>query len=80
MYNEDNIKEQFGEREEEEYKELIWQDIKEINKDLPTYKHIKEIIITNKPLEKNNNTKSKKICRTKEPVLGTDFKTGCTRI
>ena len=60
VYNEDNIKEQFGEREEEEYKELIWQDIKEINKDLPTYKHIKEIIITNKPLEKTTTQKVKR--------------------
>ena len=60
VYNEDTIKEQFGEKSNEEYKKLIWNDIKEINKDLPTYKHIKEIIVTNEPLEKTTTQKVKR--------------------
>ena len=66
VYNEDNIKEHFGDKTVDEYKELIWQDIKEINKDLPTYKHIKEIIITNEPMEKTTTQKVKRYVEIKK--------------
>ena len=66
VYNEDNIKEHFGDKTLDEYKELIWQDIKEINKDLPTYKHIKEIIITNEPMEKTTTQKVKRYVEIKK--------------
>lgn len=66
VYNEDNIKAQFGDRSEEEYKELIWQDVKEINKDLPTFKHIKEIIITKEPMEKTTTQKVKRYVEIKK--------------
>ena len=39
---------------------MIWKDIKEINKDLPAYKHIKEIIVTDEPLEKTTTQKVKR--------------------
>ena len=66
VYNEDNIKEKFGEKEEEEYKKLIWEDIKNINKELPTYKHIKEITITKEPLEKTTTQKVKRYVEMKK--------------
>ena len=66
VYNEDNIKEKFGEKEEEEYKKLIWEDIKNINKELPAYKHIKEITITKEPLEKTTTQKVKRYVEMKK--------------
>ncbi len=60
VYNEDLIKEFLGEKTEEEYKEIIWNKIKEINQSLPTYKHIKEIMITKEPLDKTTTQKVKR--------------------
>ena len=37
---------------EEEIRNIIWQDIKKINKTLPKYKYIKNLIITDKPMIK----------------------------
>ena len=66
VYNKDNIVEHFGNKTTEEYKKLIWKDIKEINKDLPTFKHIKEIIITDEPLEKTTTQKVKRYVEMKK--------------
>lgn len=45
---------------QEELKEKIWQDIKEINKELPTYQHIKNIIVTDEPMIKTTTDKVKR--------------------
>lgn len=66
VYNKENIVDQFGEKSGEEYEKLIWKDIKEINKDLPTYKHIKEIIVTDEPLEKTTTQKVKRYVEMKK--------------
>ena len=63
VYDEDEIKKQFGEKTEDEYKDLVWEDIKEINKNLSQFKRIKELIITTEELEK---TTTKKVKRFKE--------------
>ena len=60
VYDEDIIKEKFGDKQEKEYKKLIWEDIKEINKQLPVFKRIKELIITTEPLEKTTTHKIKR--------------------
>ncbi len=60
VYNEENMKNLYGEKTEEEKKEIIWQAIKEVNKTLPDVKHIKEIIVTNEPLEKTTTQKIKR--------------------
>lgn len=49
-----------GNLNEEQIKELIWQDIKDLNKDLPTYKHIKNLIITEEPMIKTTTAKIKR--------------------
>ena len=69
VYDEELIKEQFGEKTEKEYEKLIWEDIKEINNSLAVFKKIKELIITKEPLEK---TTTQKIKRFKElaKILG----------
>lgn len=60
VYNKDLIKEAFGDKSEDEYKKEIMNEIKMINKELPTYKHIKEITITTKPLDKTTTQKIKR--------------------
>ena len=45
---------------EEEIKNLIWQDIKKINKSLPKYKYIKNLIITDEPMIKTTTAKVKR--------------------
>ena len=60
VYNEERIKEIYGEKTEEEYKKMIWEEIKKINQTIPYYKHIKEIKITKEPLEKTTTQKVKR--------------------
>ena len=60
VYDEETIKQTFGEKTEEQYKEEIWKQIKEINKNLPLFKHIKKIEITTKELEKTTTQKVKR--------------------
>ena len=60
VYDPDLIKEMFGDKTEEEYKDLIWEDIKVINQELSVFKRIKELIITTEPLEKTTTQKVKR--------------------
>ena len=60
VYDKENIKEILGEKTEEEYKEIIWEEIKKINQTLPTFKHIKNITITTTPLAKTTTQKVKR--------------------
>ena len=45
---------------EEELHEILWNKIKEINKTLPPYKYIKNMIITDEPLIKTTTQKIKR--------------------
>ena len=60
VYDEDIIKETFGDKTEKEYKDLIFEEIKEINKTLPVFKHIKSISITTKEFVKTTTQKVKR--------------------
>ena len=60
VYDKEAIEKAFGAKEEKEYEKLIWKDIKEINKTLPTFKHIKQIIITDEPMSKTTTQKVKR--------------------
>lgn len=60
VYDKDVMKKNFGLEKEEEIKEKIWQDIKEMNKQMPTYKYIKEIYITDKDLIRTTTLKIKR--------------------
>ena len=60
VYDEDILKETFGDKTEKEYKTLIFEDIKEINKTLPVFKHVKSISITTKELVKTTTQKVKR--------------------
>lgn len=60
VYDETLIKDTLGEKSVEEYQKIIWEKIKEINKTLPIYKHIKKITITTIPLAKTTTQKVKR--------------------
>ena len=60
VYDEDILKETFGDKTEKEYKDLIFEEIKEINKTLPVFKHIKSISITTKEFVKTTTQKVKR--------------------
>ncbi len=53
-------KKYYGEKTEEQYKQIIWEEIKKINQTLPIYKHIKKIEITTKPFAKTTTQKVKR--------------------
>ena len=60
VYDKDVMKKSFGLEKEDEIKEKIWKDIKEMNKQMPTYKYIKEIYITDKELIRTTTLKIKR--------------------
>ena len=63
VYDEELVKEKYSEQSEEQLYQLIWDQIKELNKTFPNYKHIKNLILTKDELIK---TTSKKIKRFEE--------------
>lgn len=56
VYNKDAI----INRSEDELYDILWNEVKEINKTLPPYKYIKNMIITDKPLIKTTTHKIKR--------------------
>ena len=60
VYDNENAEEIFGTIDEEKIKEKIWQEIKKVNKQMPAYKYIREIIVTNKELIKTTTQKVKR--------------------
>ena len=61
VYNKDIMKEKYPLKKKEQYHDIIWQDIKNnINKSMPAYKYIREIIITDEPLIKTTTQKIKR--------------------
>ena len=60
VYDKDIVKDVYGVTEEQEIKEKLWQEVKNINKSMPTYKYIKEIIVTEEELIKTTTRKIKR--------------------
>ena len=60
VYNETYVKQKYGNITEEELKDIIWKDVKNINSNLTTYKHIKNLIITDEPMVKTTTAKVKR--------------------
>lgn len=63
VYNKEKVKEKYPNSTKQELENIIWQQIKEINKTFPPYKYIKNMILTDKELIK---TTTKKIKRNEE--------------
>ena len=66
VYDKEIVKEKYPEKTEEEVYQIIWQQVKEINKGFPRYKHIQNMILTDKELIK---TSTKKVKRQEEIKL-----------
>ncbi len=60
VYDKGAIIQALGEKTEEEYKQIIWEEIKKINQELPIFKKIKHITITTEPLKKTTTQKVKR--------------------
>ncbi len=60
VYNKEYIDENFKDISKEDLHEMIWKDIKNINLDLSTYKHIKYLIVTDEPMIKTTTAKIKR--------------------
>lgn len=60
VYDKDALKEKHGDISNEELEEMFWAKIKEINKQMPTYKYIKDIILTEEELIKTTTQKIKR--------------------
>ena len=66
VYDKEIVKEKYPVKTEEEVYQIIWQQVKEINKGFPRYKHIQNMILTDKELIK---TSTKKVKRQEEIKL-----------
>ena len=60
VYDKENAGEVFGTTNEEEIKEKIWQEVKKVNKQMPAYKYVRDIIVTDKELIKTTTQKVKR--------------------
>ena len=60
VYDKDAIVQDLGEKSEAEYQDCIWQEVKNINQELPIFKRIKHISITTEPLKKTTTQKVKR--------------------
>lgn len=60
VYDKEAIKEIYNVEDEKDILEVIWSKIKEINKTMPAYKYIKEIVITEEELIKTTTQKIKR--------------------
>ena len=60
VYDKDIVKDIYGIEGNKDIKEKLWQEVKRINKTMPTYKYIKEISITDEELIKTTTKKIKR--------------------
>ena len=60
VYNKEVMKEMYKTEDEKEIYDIISKKIKEINKMMPAYKYIREILITTEPLIKTTTAKIKR--------------------
>lgn len=60
VYDSEIIEEIYGTTDESELKEIIWKEVKKVNKTMPAYKYIRQISITDKALIKTTTQKVKR--------------------
>ena len=60
VYNKEIAKEKYSGKSEEELYEIVWNQIKELNKALPKYKYIQKLILTDEELIKTTTKKVKR--------------------
>ena len=60
VYDAEDMQEIYNKQNEDEIKEIIWNEVKKINKQMPAYKYIRDIIVTEKDLIKTTTQKIKR--------------------
>ena len=60
VYDKENSKEIFGTTDEDKIKDIIWKEVKKVNKTMPAYKYVRELTITDKELIKTTTQKVKR--------------------
>lgn len=60
VYDKDIIKDVYGVVDKQEIRDKLWQEVKSINKTMPKYKYIKDIIVTDEELLKTTTRKIKR--------------------
>ena len=61
VYNAEEMEKLYPNKSKEKYHDIVWQDIRNnINKQMPAYKYIREIIVTDEPLVKTTTQKVKR--------------------
>lgn len=68
VYNQEYLSQTYGSMTEEDKRELILRHIKQINKNLPLYKYIRDITLTTEPLIKTTTNKIKRYEELKRTV------------
>ena len=68
-YNKEYVQKQYGNIEQAELKEKIWNWVKEVNKTMPKYKYVKKLILTDEELVKTTTLKIKRNVEM-EKILG----------
>lgn len=60
VYSKEEAKDKYKDKSEEELYQIIWDQIKELNKSFPRYKHIQKLILTDEELIKTTTKKVKR--------------------
>lgn len=60
QYDEEYIKEKYSDIDEEKIYEILWEQIKQINRTMPTYKYIKNLVTTKEDFIKTTTAKIKR--------------------
>lgn len=60
VYNQEVAKEKYPNKTQDELYQIIWEQIKELNKSFPRYKHIQKLILTDEELIKTTTKKVKR--------------------
>ena len=60
QYDEEVVKEKYSNMSIDEIKHIIWEKIKEVNKTLPTYKYVKNMLLTKDDFIKTTTAKIKR--------------------
>ncbi len=60
VYNKEYVEDKYKDVSDEEFRDIVWQDIKQINSKLPKYKYMKRLILTDEPMIKTTTQKVKR--------------------
>ncbi|MCI9063281.1 MAG: AMP-binding protein [Clostridia bacterium] len=70
VYDKEYINEKFGNITEEQIRDMIWKEIKVVNRTMPKYKWVKKLLITDQEFEKTTTHKIKRKIETDKILQG----------